>query len=88
MQPRYLLTVSLGVPAHVTIVSIYFNKLPEGLFCCLETTYVTRETQVARQINFGTTFSSFTRSDIIAMVRTKPCSLNFSNCKRAITREK
>lgn len=36
MQSRFLLTVSFGC---VTIVSIYFNKLPEGLFCCLETTY-------------------------------------------------
>lgn len=43
----------------VTIVSIYFNKLPGGLFCCLETTCVTRETQVARQNKFGTIQRSF-----------------------------
>lgn len=52
----------------VSMVSIYFNKLPGELFFCLETTCVTRETQVARQINLGqynVSFSSLhTRTQI------------------------
>lgn len=50
----------------VSMVSIYFNKLPGELFFCLETTCVTRETQVARQINLGqynVSFQFITHSD-------------------------
>lgn len=67
----------------VTIVSIYFNKLPGGLFCCLETTCVTRETQVARQNKFGTIQRSF---QYTLGLKSRD-SLDSSNCKHAFSRE-